>query len=126
MGLSAANDYTWFVCHSPALRWIGTIGGGLSVQNPNIGTPQAYDRGVNPSNGMSPSNRDQTFRRLGYYLMGVALGCILVGIYFQGRRAQVAQQRAAQEQAARADAERAREAGVQPPAPTGPGEGAPR
>lgn len=48
-----------------------------------------------------PSDRSRTLRRLAYYLMGLALGCVLLGVYFQGRQAHVARQRA-QEQAARA------------------------
>lgn len=52
---------------------------------------------------MIPSSRQQNFRRLGYYLTGVALGCVLIGIYFQGRKAYVARRAEAQ----RAEAQRA-------------------
>ncbi|MCC6677183.1 MAG: hypothetical protein IT436_08565 [Phycisphaerales bacterium] len=67
---------------------------------------------------MMQSDRDRMMRRLGYYLAGLALGCVLVGIYFQGRQAQVARQ----QQAARAEAERdTKQVPGVPAAPESPG-----
>lgn len=62
------------------------------------------------------TDRDRLVRRLGYYFAGLALGFVLLGIFFQGRRAQVARQ---QQEAARAEAERARRAA--PDSSLGPG-----
>jgi hypothetical protein len=43
-------------------------------------------------------------RRLAYYLAGLALGCVLLGLYYQGRQAQVARQQAQQAERERAEA----------------------
>lgn len=58
-------------------------------------------------------------RRLAYYLTGLALGCLLLGLYFQGRQAYVARRQAEQAAAAQADAERARPAAQAPGGPAG-------
>lgn len=68
--------------------------------------------------------RSQALRRLTYYLIGLALGCMILGVYFQGRRAYVAE-RARRDQAEQMAAEAAmaaeRAARANPPANPPPG-----
>ncbi len=48
----------------------------------------------------SPSSKREFRQRLGTYLLGLALGCVFMGFYWQGRSAMKARQQQAQAAAA--------------------------
>lgn len=66
----------------------------------------------------TPKTNSSFLMRLGYYALGIAIGFVLLGLFWSGRAATIARERAEQEraraaaaeQAARAEADAARDA----------------